>query len=76
MMSLLLLMVVDGDYADYAVDAAAAADADADAEPKKAPMIDAAVLFGNEKMRARIVIDAVRFKGEKAVSEDKKTARS
>ncbi|MDP6858977.1 MAG: Amuc_1100 family pilus-like protein [Verrucomicrobiales bacterium] len=40
------------------------------------PMIDAAVLFGNEKMRARIVIDAVRFKGELAVSEDKKTASS
>ena len=60
------------DNADADADAAAAADA----EPKKAPMIDAAVLFGNEKMRARIVIDAVRFKGEKAVSEDKKTARS
>lgn len=42
----------------------------------KTAEIDAAVLFGNEKMRARIVIDAVRFKGELAVSEDKKTASS
>jgi hypothetical protein len=42
----------------------------------KTAEIDAAVLFGNEKMRARIVIDAVRFKGEVAVSEDKKTASS
>jgi hypothetical protein len=49
--------------------------AEADLDGKTAE-IDAAVLFGNEKMRARIVIDAVRFKGEKAVSEDKKTARS
>ena len=43
-------------------------------EADETPMIDAAVLFGNEKMRARIVIDAVRFKGQSAVSEDKKTA--
>ncbi len=49
--------------------------AEADLDGKTAE-IDAAVLFGNEKMRARIVIDAVRFKGEKAVSEDKKTASS
>jgi hypothetical protein len=42
----------------------------------KTAEIDAAVLFGNEKMRARIVIDAVRFKGELAVSEDKETASS
>ncbi len=42
----------------------------------KTAEIDAAVLFGNEKMRARIVIDAVRFKGELTVSEDKETASS
>ena len=42
----------------------------------KTPMIDATVLFGNEKMRARIVIDAVRFKSESAVSEEEKTASS
>ena len=41
-------------------------------------MIDAAVLFGNEKMRARIVIDAVLFKGNGGSEEEEKnkTAKS
>ena len=41
-------------------------------------MIDAAVLFGNEKMRARIVIDAVLFKGNEGSEEEEKnkTAKS
>ncbi len=42
----------------------------------KTPMIDATVLFGNEKMRARIVIDAVRFTSELAAAEEEKTASS
>ena len=38
-------------------------------EEGNVPKIDATVLFGNEKMKARLFIDAVRFKEDLVESE-------